>query len=117
MFVAAVTLLMFVCPALSVAVEVSVNNDHGALIDVVGKWFVFWAVGVRLFTAGMRQIARPGLTSEGILGIEGHAAWQLVRELGFANVAIGSIAVVSLWHPPGAKQPPSPAGSSCSSPA
>ena len=60
---------------------------------------MFWAVGVRLLTAGARQIIKPGLTSEGILGIKGREAWQLVRELGFANVSIGLVGVVSLWKP------------------
>ena len=60
---------------------------------------MFWAVGVRLFSAGLRQIIKPGLTAEGILGIEGKESWILVRELGFANVAIGAVAIVSLWRP------------------
>ena len=88
---------MCILPAVSVVVELIVNKHPGALIDLIGTWFVFWAVGVRLFTAGLRQIVKPGLTSEGILGIKGHAAWQLVRELGFANVSIGLVAIVSLW--------------------
>jgi hypothetical protein len=56
-FVAAVTLLMFVLPLASVALDVGLNSDHGALIDGVGKWFVFWAVGARLFTAGVTDRA------------------------------------------------------------
>ena len=67
-------------------------------MEVVGTWFVFWAVGVRLLTAGVRQVVKPGLTSEGILGIPGREAWLLVRELGFANIAIGTIGILSLWN-------------------
>ena len=52
---------------------------------------------MRLFTAGVRQIAKPGLTAEGILGIKDKASWQLVRELGFANTAIGVVGIISLW--------------------
>lgn len=99
MYIFAVVFLMFILPTLSVAIELVVNKNPGALIDLVTKWFVFWAIGVRLFTAGLRQIIRPGLTSEGILGIKGKQAWQLVRELGFANVSIGLVAIVSLWIP------------------
>lgn len=97
MYVASVTLLMFVFPLLSVVIEAVANKNHVALVALIGKWFVFWAVGIRLFTAGLRQIAKPGLTSEGILGIKGKEVWQLVRELGFANLAIGLLGIISLW--------------------
>ncbi|MGA3188927.1 MAG: hypothetical protein ABSF22_17625 [Bryobacteraceae bacterium] len=38
-----------------------------SVVFLVGKWFVFWSVGVRLFVAGVRQ----GFTnlSMGILGL------------------------------------------------
>jgi hypothetical protein len=98
-FVAAVILFMVIFPSVSTLIEALTHHDHAAVIDLIGKWFVFWAVGVRLLTAGARQIIKPGLTSEGILGIKGREAWQLVRELGFANVSIGLVGVISLWKP------------------
>lgn len=98
MYIFAVAFLMFILPLVSIAVEVVLGKNPAALIDLIGKWFVFWAIGVRLFTAGLRQIAKPGLTSEGILGIKGKEAWLLVRELGFANVSIGLIGIISLWQ-------------------
>ena len=98
MYVAAVALFMFILPVTSIVLELTLNKNPAPLIDLIGKWFVFWAIGIRLFTAGVRQIIRPGLTSEGILGIKGKEAWQLVRELGFGNVAIGLIGIVSLWR-------------------
>lgn len=98
MFIAAVTLFMGLFPSVSTIIDAATHH-HEALIDLIGKWFVFWAVGVRLLTAGARQIIKPGLTSEGILGIKGREAWQLVRELGFANVGIGLAGVISLWKP------------------
>lgn len=97
MYILTVLLLMFLLPLVSVLLGLSA--DHAAVVDIIAKWFVFWAVGIRLFTAGLRQIIKPGLTSEGILGIKGTAAYQLVRELGFANFAIGLAAIMSLWHP------------------
>jgi hypothetical protein len=99
MYVAVVLLLMAVCPVASIALDAATANGDVEFIALVGKWFVFWAVGVRLFTAGLRQIVKPGLTSEGILGIKGKESWILVRELGFANVAIGAVAIASLWRP------------------
>ena len=98
MFIVAVVAFMGVGPVLSIIIDAL--TGHGtAVIDLIGKWFVFWAVGVRLLTAGARQIIKPGLTSEGILGIKGEQAWQLVRELGFANVGMGIVGVASLWKP------------------
>lgn len=88
---------MFVFPVVSIVIDLLLGNNDTGLVAIVGQWFVFWAVGVRLLTAGVRQIIKPNLTSEGILGIKSKEAWQLVRELGFANVAIGLIAIISLW--------------------
>jgi hypothetical protein len=99
MYLASVSLFMFLLPILSIITEVVANKNHAALITLVGKWFVFWAIGIRLFTAGVRQIAKPGLTSEGILGIKGKEVWVIVRELGFANVAMGLAGIISLWKP------------------
>ena len=99
MYLLAVALLMFVFPLLSVVVEVVLKNNHAAPVALVAMWFIFWAIGVRLFTAGLRQIIKPGLTAEGILGIKDKASWPLVRELGFANVSMGLAGIISLWQP------------------
>lgn len=99
MFVGAVLGFMLLLPVGSVVIEVATVDDHATLIELIGKWFVFWAVGARLATAGVRQMIRPGLTSEGLLGIPGKEAWQLVRELGFHNVALGLVGLISLWRP------------------
>jgi hypothetical protein len=99
MYVSIVATLMFVFPVTSILIE-SVLRDHGHLESVVaGKWFVFWAVGVRLFLAGLRQIIQPRYTAESILGIKDAGATLVVRELGFANTAIGSIGMASILFP------------------
>lgn len=99
MYLAAVSLFMFILPLASIAIEAVAGNIHSSIIVLAGKWFVFWAIGVRLFTAGIRQVIKPGLTAEGIFGIKGREAWVLVRELGFANVSIGLAGIISLWKP------------------
>jgi hypothetical protein len=90
---------MFLFPIASVLIESVANKNHAGLITLIGEWFVFWAIGVRLFTAGLRQSIKPGLTSEGILGIKGKEVWIIVRELGFANIAIGLAGIIALWKP------------------
>ena len=63
------------------------------------KWFVFWAVGVRLFIAGVRQVAQPQFTAESIFEIKDRAAFALVRELGFANLSTGTLGLANLAVP------------------
>lgn len=90
---------MFVLPVASVAIDVFVSGAPLS-IALIGKWFVFWAVGWRLLLAGMKQIAQPAYTAREILGLKGDEALILVRELGFANVAMGALGVASLFIVP-----------------
>ncbi len=89
MYLISVLLLTLVLPIGSVAVE----HAMGALplMVLVGKWFAFWAGGVRLFIAGLRQTFQPRFTSEGIFGIASDDPLPFVRELGMANIAMGTI--------------------------
>jgi hypothetical protein len=99
MYLAMVAALMFALPVGSVVAD-TMLRAHGLWSGaVVLKWFVFWSVGVRLLVAGLRQIAQPRYTAETILGIQGVESLLLVRELGFANVAIGSVGVCSWFFP------------------
>jgi hypothetical protein len=103
MYVLIVIALMLALPLISIVAQVFLT-DHGALhaasyLVVVAKWYVFWAVGMRLGLAGLRQIIQPRYTVETILGLKGAEALFFVRELGFANVAIGSVGIVSLFAP------------------
>jgi hypothetical protein len=86
---------MVVLPIASILVE---SSFAGATLSagLVEKWFVFWAVGVRLFLAGLRQITQPRYTAESILGLKTEESYFLVRELGFANAAIGAAGIASL---------------------
>jgi hypothetical protein len=91
--------LMLVLPIASIVLD-----DAPLSAVLVGTWFVFWAVGIRLLLAGIRQIVQPRYTAKTILGIESDDSLVLVRELGFANVAIGCIGAASLvvdgwWKP------------------
>jgi hypothetical protein len=97
MYIGMLIVLMLIFPTASIALEVFVHN-HGVLdVSVVGKWFVFWAVGMRLLIAGLRQIVQPRYTAEAILGVKDPDAILIVRELGFANTAIGSAGLRSLY--------------------
>ena len=90
---------MLVLPVVSMLVEPLVTHASFDFWLLLGRWFVFWAVGVRLLTAGIRQIAQPRVTAETIFGTADPGALKLVPELGFANVAAGAVAVVSIAFP------------------
>jgi hypothetical protein len=100
MYFLMIALLMLVMPLASIFMETGLRPD----LAVAGKWFVFWMVGVRLFAAGARQILQPRYTAETILGIKGDANLVVVRELGFANLALGCGGIATLaapsWTPP-----------------
>jgi hypothetical protein len=69
------------------------------LIDLIGLWFVVWGVGARLGIAGIRQILKPEFTAREIFKLTGDGALVIVREIGFANLAIGIVGLLA-WHFP-----------------
>jgi hypothetical protein len=95
-YLAAIVLLMLVFPAASVAVEAWRAPGGADLIWLIGKWFTFWAVGVRLFAAGLMQVFRPQFTAQSIFRIGDPAALGIVREVGFGNLAVGTLGIASL---------------------
>ena len=64
-----VVLLMLVFPLTSIAI-VHVVFMVPISWGLIGKWFVFWVVGVRLFTAGIRQVLKPAFTAQEIFHIK-----------------------------------------------
>lgn len=99
MYLAAIILLMLVLPLISVAAQAPMLPDIGALMGLIGKWFTFWGVGVRLFVAGLMQAFRPQFTAEDIFAIGDPSALPIVREVGLGNLAIGTLGLVSLFFP------------------
>jgi len=99
MYLAAVVLLMLVLPVGSILVERGFYHSAVPLMQLVGKWFVFWSAGARLFFAGLRQFFQPRFTSNEIFRIESDDALPLVRELGVANFATGVVGLLSLRKP------------------
>lgn len=99
MYLAIVVLLMVIFPLGSIYAEHSLLHTASAVMPLVGKWFVFWGAGVRLFLAGLRQFFQPRFTSEQIFGIKSDEVLPLVRELGVANFATGVVGIASLAKP------------------
>ncbi|MBS0478631.1 MAG: hypothetical protein JSR79_04950 [Proteobacteria bacterium] len=95
MYIVVVLTLMLILPLTGVAVQ----YGQQPLLLLVGKWFVFFAVGWRLAIAGVRQIVQPRFTATDIFGLTEPGALVLVRELGFANLGAGILGIASLWAP------------------
>jgi hypothetical protein len=98
MYFAIVLLLMLVLPVGSIAAEY-LSGSATPLVALIGKWFVFWSVGVRLLTAGLRQFLQPAFTAEQIFHTKSPDVLPLVRELGVANFATGVVGVASIVAP------------------
>jgi hypothetical protein len=94
-----VLLLMLVLPAFSICAEHFFFRSPEPLMLLVGKWFVFWAAGARLFLAGIKQFFQPRFTAEKIFGIASNDALPFVRELGVANFSTGVVGLLSLLKP------------------
>ena len=100
MYLVSLALFLFILPLVSVIGEAMWFGDTtGGLMPLVGKWYTFWAAGVRLFAAGVTQTFRPKFTAESIFHIKDPAAQGLVREIGFGNLSIGALALASLIMP------------------
>jgi hypothetical protein len=98
MYYAIVAAFMFGLPILCIGIELAFAAGVISA-TLVAKWFVFWSVGVRLFTAGLRQIIQPEFTANVILGFKSSESLLLVRELGFSNLAVGLLGILSLMFP------------------
>lgn len=99
MYLISVVLLTLVLPAGSVLVAQSSLHNAVPVMVLVGTWFAFWAGGVRLFIAGLRQMIQPRFTSETIFGIGSDDPLPFVQELGMANVAMGTLGIAAGFVP------------------
>ena len=97
-FIIGVSVLTFILPDVCSVTELLIRNTP-LTFDAVGKWFIFSAVGLRLFIAGMIQIINPSFTIKKIFQSDSHTAHPFVRELGFANVCFGLVGIISLFQP------------------
>jgi hypothetical protein len=86
--------ILCVLPLLSIISEVIFEHESFTWM-LVGKWFVFWATGIRLFTAGISQSSNPAFTAR-IFNMKTQESYTVIRELGFANISLGVMGVLSV---------------------
>jgi len=99
MYLVSVIVLLIAAPAVSIVAEFGTAAVPPDFIGVVGKWMTFWAVGVRLFIVGVKQMAQPSFTARDIFRIDDPRASGLAREIGFGNLAMGILGLASLLKP------------------
>lgn len=87
-----------VMPVVSIAAACASGGSERVL-DVAFRWFVFWAIGIRLLMAGVRQAVQPSFTAREIFHLASPDAEVIVRELGFANICMGLAASISGFVP------------------
>jgi hypothetical protein len=95
MHIASILVLMVAAPLAAVAIEAAMAG--GSLAALAGKWFVFF-FGLRLLAAGLSQIARPQFTAQTIFRISDPNALKIVNEIGFGNVAIGTLGALTIFN-------------------
>lgn len=98
-YVVIVSVLTFVLPTICTVAESLMNREAKLSFDLFVKWFIFWAVGVRLFLAGIKQITNPAFTAKEIFHIDSTDNFPILRELGFSNLCFGLVGIVSLFVP------------------
>jgi hypothetical protein len=98
-YIIIVSLLTFVLPIICCFGETLISQDRVFSFNLFGKWFIFSAVGLRLFIAGIKQTTDPSFTLKEIFHLDDPASFPIVRELGFANLCFGLIGIISLFLP------------------
>ena len=95
-YIVMILLLLIVGPIGATAIDVG-STDH-PLLAAATFWFVFFG-GVRLFIAGISQALNPAFTVNNILGQKdpNPGANYLAQELGYANIGLGVLGIVSPW--------------------
>lgn len=97
-YIIVVTVLTLVLPVASFVTEHLSKNTAPAFLSF-GKWFIFSAVGLRLFLAGFKQATNPAFTAKEIFHLQSTESHPVVRELGFANLCFGLLGIVSFFKP------------------
>jgi len=93
-----VSFMIFIIPTVGLITE-HISQNAFLTFDLFAKWFIFSAVGLRLFVAGIRQASKPCFTAKEIFKIDNSESFPVVRELGFANICFGLVGLVSFCKP------------------
>lgn len=94
-----IILFFLILPCVAILLEVFAVSTPLPFRVIAFKWFVFSGIGLRLGSAGLKQIIQPEFTAKEIFSSESDVAIPIVRELGYANICFSVIALISLIVP------------------
>jgi len=89
--------LVLIMPMVSTYTEHYVDEVTVSWTSLV-KWFIFWTIGIRMFATGIKQASSPEATEPKVLSIKNSDTYNMIRKLGFANITIGVMGILSVLH-------------------
>lgn len=94
-----IIVFFIIVPVTATMVDYYLFAGSNDLISIAFKWFVFSGIGLRLLSAGIKQAVQPQYTAQEIFDMFNENANPIIRELGFANICFGMLAITSLFIP------------------
>lgn len=86
-----------ILPIVGVLIDINILKSEINKLNLMFKWFVFSGVGLRLLSAGLKQAINPAFTASEIFKVKDQNVFPIVREVGFANISLGIIGVISFF--------------------
>ncbi|MDF2567236.1 MAG: hypothetical protein K0R90_692 [Oscillospiraceae bacterium] len=86
-------------PVIGIIGDVFILKSETNTFSIILKWFVFSGVGLRLFSAGLKQAINPSFTAKEIFKVYEEKSFAIIREIGFANISFGFIGILSFFFP------------------
>ena len=90
---------LLIIPIIGIIIEIFVLKSNLKIDDLMLKWFVFSGIGLRLFTAGLKQASNPIFTAKEIFKLNDDSSFLIVCEIGLANISFGAIGLLSFFLP------------------
>ena len=91
-----VILFFAVVPVIGAVTEISFFITSANTFAILLKWFTFSGIGLRLFSAGLKQAIKPSFTATEIFKAD-ERSYPIVREVGFSNICLGVLGILSFF--------------------
>lgn len=91
-----VILLFAVLPIIGTVAEIVFFSASLHISGLLLKWFTFSGIGLRLFSAGLKQAINPSFTATKIFKAD-VKSYPIVREVGFSNICLGVLGILSFF--------------------
>ena len=94
-----VILFFLIVPCIGIYYEILILNTKLSIYSIALKWFVFSGVGLRLGSAGIKQLINPDFTAKVIFKMKDEQSIAVIKEIGLANICFSVIGLISLFVP------------------